>query len=194
MKTLLLILLSLLITTNVYADLPKEIKSNELKWVPFSKQKVAKDVYRAILKKENIEDNEIDGELVAFVDLNYDKKDEIVVKSQRLGGAFLDAYVFFENKNNKWQHILTFTGGFILNNQHPDWFNKKYNDKDKMYYTITQWQRFGSADTWQHVFVYKNDKYVFINSQRVPLTVLYQKDFQKMLLEINGHPLSGDWN
>ena len=100
MKTLLLILSLLLITSNAYADFPKEIKSNELKWVSFSKQKVAKDVYRAILKKENIEDNEIDG-VVAFVDLNYDKKDEIVVKSQRLGGAFLDAYVFFENKNNK---------------------------------------------------------------------------------------------
>ena len=194
MKLPTLFLSLLLITTNTYADLPKEIKSNELKWVPFSKQKVAKDVYRAILKKKNIEDNEIYDELVAFVDLNYDKKDEIVVKSQRLGGAFLDAYVFFENKNNKWQHILTFTGGFILNNQHPDWFNKKYSDKDKMYYTITQWQRFGGAETWQNVFVYKDDKYVFINEQRVPLTVLYQKDFQKMLLEINGHPLSGYWN
>ena len=63
-----------------------------------------------------------------------------------------------------------------------------------MYYTITQWQRFGGAETWQNVFVYKDDKYVFINEQRVPLTVLYQKDFQKMLLEINGHPLSGYWN
>lgn len=183
-------LILLLISFDCYGGISDEIKSNDLKWNTISKQSVPSSAYQVIMKDLNYMPNES----FAFVDLNYDNKDEIIVKSTSLGGAFLDAYLFYENKNNKWQHLITFTGGFILTNQHPDYYNKKYSEKDRMYYTITQWQRVGSAETWQSVYVYRNNKYREVDSQRVPLTVLYQKDFQKMLLEINFHPSNGYFN
>ncbi len=186
------IFLFLFITSNIsiaFARQPLEIKSNELFSIN-SKCNISDSAQKAISNKiKNTYDSQY-----ACIDLNYDKTNEIIVKSHSQGGVFLDAYLFFENKDNLWHHILTLTGGFILNNQHPDSHGKSFSKEDRMYYTITQWQRVGGEETWQSSFAYRKNKYIETSSQRVPLTVLYQKDFQKMLLEINNHPSNGYWN
>jgi hypothetical protein len=93
-----------------------------------------------------------------------------------VGGSGGRGFVFLEKQHGKWKVITRFTGGFILNNR---WTPSTYNPK---YLTMTVWSRTGAAETWQDLYAYKNNKYKVVNSQQVPLTVLYSKDFQEMLL------------
>jgi hypothetical protein len=189
-----LFILFLIIISSAYAEVPEEIKSNKLKWVMLRNSHISKDEHRVISNKFNNKDNMYDAQ-IAFVDLNYDKKDEIVVKSFHEGSAFQAAYFFFEKKNNQWHQILTLYGGFILNNVRcHDCDDPKYSDKERMYYTITNWIRGGSMHTDQEVYVYKKNKYIQVNSQTIPLTVMHQKDFTKMLLELNDLPTNTLWN
>ena len=123
----------------------------------------------------------------SLFDLNGDKQDEILVRSLGLSGSGGATFIFFEKQKGKWKEIALFTGGFILNQA---WVPDKYNNK---YLTITQWRRNGAEETFQTVWGFKNNKYEEISSQVVPLSVLYSKDFQKLILDINWMCWK-DWN
>jgi hypothetical protein len=148
-----------------------EIKASDLEWN--SHTKIPKEISR-YMKKRYLGINQF-----SLIDLNKDGKDEIIIRSTSLGGSGGEGFVFFEKQNNDWKEIINFTGGFILSHLDiPQAFNSRY-------YTITQWRRYGGSDTRQSLLAYKNHKYHFVSEQPIPLTVLYSKDFQKMILDIN---------
>lgn len=150
----------------------EEVKATDLNWR--SSSEISKEVFEYTKKHNQISINQF-----ARFDLNKDGVDEIIIRSSTLSGSGGQGFMFLERQNGKWTELISFTGGFILSQLDvPKTFNQKY-------YTITQWRRFGNADTRQSFLAYKNHKYQFISEQPVPLTVIYSKEFQKMLLDIN---------
>jgi len=149
-----------------------EVKAKDLDWQ--NGDKIPKEISTYLTKHNPISINQF-----TFFDLNNDGRDEVIIRSVSLGGSGGEGFMFLEKKNGAWAELINFTGGFILSKLDVP---KSYNQK---YYTITQWRRFGNADTIQSFLAYKNHKYHFVSEQPVPLTVLYSKDFQKMLLDIN---------
>jgi len=150
-----------------------EIKSTELIWRNSSEMPL--DAVKTIKTKFN----KIDAANFSLIDLNGDSIDELIVNSESMSGSGGRVFMFLEKQNGKWKEIALFTGGFILNNR---WTPKTYNRK---YLTITQWARTGASETWQDLWSYKDKKYQIVSSQPVPLAVLYSKDFQKMILDLN---------
>lgn len=150
-----------------------EIKVSDLVWENFSR--VPKDAIKAI-KKTNpyFESNEY-----AFFDLNRDGVDEIIFKNSDYTGTGGQGFSIMEKKKNGWKEILGVSGGFIINNLSiPKGFSSRYN-------TLTNWHRYGAYETIQYLWAYKNNKYQVVSDQPVPITVLYSKDFQKLILDIN---------
>jgi hypothetical protein len=150
-----------------------EIKTTDLVWVDFSHIpndaiKVLKNIYRY---PEN-------GEY-SLLDINYDGINEIILKNNDYSGSGGRGFSILEKQNGKWHEILGVTGGFIFGSLNvPD----KY---DSRHFTITQWTRVGGTNTIQSLWAYKKNKYELVSDQPVPITVLYSKDFQKLLLDIN---------
>ena len=184
MKKVFLIIVSFFVTANSYADCRKlpyiserpkivkredEIKSTDLVW---QSSPIPPDILKLIKTDIQVAD-------FSLFDLDKDGIDELLVSSNSLGGSGGRGFVFLEKQAGKWKIIAKFTGGFILNNR---WTPTTYNPK---YLTMTVWSRAGAAETWQDLYAYKNNKYKTVNSQQVPLTVLYSKDFQEMLLNLN---------
>ena len=150
----------------------REVKATDLKWREGSE--APKEVFEYTKKHDKISIN-----YFARFDLNKDGVDEIIIRSSTFSGSGGQGFMFLERQNGKWTELISFTGGFVLSQLDvPKTFNQKY-------YTITQWRRFGNADTRQSFLAYKNHKYQFISEQPVPLTVIYSKEFQRMLLDIN---------
>lgn len=189
-KLIILSIISSCLVFNSYAkcravDIPKatvrpqingpqdEIKLTDLVWEGFNK--VPKDAIQAIKKvypyAESTE--------YSFFDLNRDGIDEIIFKNSDYSGSGGQGFSVLEKQKGIWREILGVSGGFIINNLSlPDGYSYKYP-------TLTQWHRYGAYKTIQYYWAYKNNKYQVISDQPVPVTVLYSKDFQKMILDIN---------
>ncbi|CAM8393486.1 hypothetical protein MCEMHM7_01071 [Candidatus Methylopumilus planktonicus] len=182
-KALLAILL-FVATANSYGDCRKipyvserpkivnredEIKSTDLVWQSSSIPPEILKLIKTDIKVADFSSFDLDGNGI----------DELLISNNNLGGSGGRGFVFLEKQSGKWKVIAKFTGGFILNNR---WTPTTYNPK---YLTMTVWSRTGAAETWQDLYAYKNNKYKMVNSQQVPLTVLYSKDFQEMLLNLN---------
>ena len=150
-----------------------EIKTSDLLWQDFSK--VPKDAIKAIKKFYPY----FESTSYSFFDLNNDGVDEIIFKNSDYSGSGGQGFSILEKQNGHWKEILQASGGFIINNlTTPKGYNRRYN-------TLTQWHRYGAHETVQYLLAYKNHKYQIVSDQPVPVTVLYSKDFQKMILDIN---------
>ena len=157
-----------------------EINPTDLIWT--NGKDIPSDAMKYISKTE-----ELGTAYFSQFDLNNDGQNEILIRSLGLSGSGGATFIFLEKQKGKWREIAAFTGGFILNGA---WVPDKYNKK---YLTITQWRRNGGEETFQSVWGFKNNQYEEISSQAVPLTLLYSKDFQKLLLDINWMCWK-DWN
>jgi hypothetical protein len=150
-----------------------EIKLSDLVWQNYSQ--VPKDAIET-LKKIHPDPK---STAYSFFDLNGDGIDEIILKNPNYTGSGGQGFSILEKQNGHWREILQANGGFIINNlTTPKGYNPRYN-------TLTHWHRYGAYETVQYLLAYKNHKYQIVSEQPVPVTVLYSKDFQKMILDIN---------
>ena len=150
-----------------------EVKLTDLVWESFSH--VPKDAIQ-IIKKVNPYPESTE---YSFFDLNRDGIDEIIFKNSDYSGSGGQGFSILEKQKSGWKEILGVSGGFIINNLSlPKGYSSKYP-------TLTQWHRYGAYETVQYLWAYKNNKYQVVSDQPVPVTVLYSKDFQKMILDIN---------
>lgn len=149
-----------------------EVKASDLIWS--DGKSIPKDAWKVIKKIE-----ELGTAHYALFDLNNDGNNEILIRSSGYSGSGGAGFIFLEKQKSTWREIASFTGGFIISGA---WVPDKYQSK---YLTITQWQRNGAKQTFQTVLGYKNNKYEEISNQSVPLTLLYSKEMQKLLLDIN---------
>ncbi len=189
-KTTIFVLLHLLIVVDVSAkcrafDIPKatirpqiqgpedEVKLSDLVWQDHTE--IPKDAIKAIKKFFPY----AESTSYSLFDLNNDGIDEIIFKNSNLSGSGGQGISILEKQNGHWKEILQTSGGFIINNLTiPKSYNHRYN-------TLTHWHRYGAYETVQYLLAYKNNKYQIVSDQPVPITVLYSKDFQKMILDIN---------
>ena len=149
-----------------------EVKASDLIWS--DGKNIPKDALKVINKIE-----ELGTAHYAMFDLNNDGNNEILIRSSGFSGSGGAGFIFLEKQKGSWTEIASFTGGFIISEA---WVPEKYNQK---YLTITQWMRNGAEQTFQTVLGYKNNKYEEISNQSVPLILLYSKEMQKLLLDIN---------
>jgi hypothetical protein len=179
-----------LVAVNSYAkcralDIPKatirpqiqspedEVKLSDLVWQDHTE--MPKDAIKAIKKFFPY----AESTSYSFFDLNNDGVDEIIFKNSDHSGSGGQGFSILEKQNGHWKEILQTSGGFIINNLNtPNGYNHRYN-------TLTHWHRYGAYETVQYLLAYKNHKYQIVSEQPVPVTVLYSKDFQKMILDIN---------
>ena len=178
----------ILISTNSYGDCrdiknpsaqpfinspEKEVKVTDLFWQDYSQ--VPKDAIKAIKKLYPYPESTT----YSFFDLNSDGIDEIIFKNSDYSGSGGQGFSILEKQKNKWVEIIGVSGGFIINNGHV---HDGYSNK---YYRLTQWHRYGAVETIQYFWAYKNNKYQIVSEQPVPTTILYSKEFQKLILDIN---------
>ena len=150
-----------------------EVKLSDLVWQDHTE--IPKDAIKAIKKFFPY----AESTSYAFFDLNSDGIDEIIFKNSDHSGSGGQGFSILEKQNGRWKEILQASGGFIINNlTTPKGYNRRYN-------TLTHWHRYGAYETVQYLLAYKNNKYQIVSDQPVPITVLYSKDFQKMILDIN---------
>jgi len=150
-----------------------EVKLSDLVWQDHTE--IPKDAIKAIKKFFPY----AESTSYAFFDLNSDGSDEIIFKNSDHSGSGGQGFSILEKQNGRWKEILQASGGFIINNlTTPKGYNRRYN-------TLTHWHRYGAYETVQYLLAYKNNKYQIVSDQPVPITVLYSKDFQKMILDIN---------
>ena len=149
-----------------------EVKASDLIWS--DGKNIPKDAWKVINKIE-----ELGTAHYALFDLNNDGNNEILIRSAGFSGSGGAGFIFLEKQKGTWTEIASFTGGFIIS---WAWAPEKYNKK---YLTITQWTRNGAEQTFQTVLGYKNNKYEESSNQSVPLIILYSKEMQKLLLDIN---------
>ena len=149
-----------------------EVKASDLIWS--DGKNIPKDAWKVINKIE-----ELGTSHYALFDLNNDGNNEILIRSSGFSGSGGAGFIFLEKQKGSWTEIASFTGGFIISEA---WVPEKFNKK---YLTITQWTRNGAEQTFQTVLGYKNNKYEESSNQSVPLMILYSKEMQKLLLDIN---------
>ena len=189
-KIITLLLLSYFLIPNAYAKcradgIPKatvkpkingpedEIKVTDLIWVDFSH--VPNDAIKTI----KIFYHHPESTEYSFLDLNYDGVEEIILKNNDYSGSGGQGFSILEKQKGGWREILGVTGGFIFGSLD---LPIRY---DSHYFTITQWTRVGGINTIQSLWAFKKNKYELVSRQPVPITVLYSKDFQKMILDLN---------
>jgi hypothetical protein len=189
-KIITLVMLSYCLIPNAYSkcradNIPKatirpqiqgpedEVKLSDLVWQDHTE--IPKDAIKAIKKFFPY----AESTSYSFFDLNNDGIDEIIFKNSDHSGSGGRGFSILEKQNGHWKEILQASGGFIINNlTTPKGYNHRYN-------TLTHWHRYGANETVQYFLAYKNNKYQIVSDQPVPITVLYSKDFQKMILDIN---------
>ena len=123
-----------------------------------------------------------------FLDLDYDKVDEYIVKGDSPSGG--TSFYFFQKQKNKWKVILTINGGFVLSPY--DYYEDKLKNINKSYSKITNWSRSGVDETYQTEYVYINGKYEMLSEQKVPLVLLHKKEFLELMVRLNDEGVK--WN
>lgn len=122
-------------------------------------------------------------------DLNGDGTDEYIVRGGQPSGG--TQFYFLEKQNKKWKLITYFSGGFVLS---PADKLTGLNEKQKRYYKITYWHRYGRNDTWQYDLIYKNGEYQSHGEIQIPLNVLHTYEFLERMRMLNGFLRLSQWN
>jgi hypothetical protein len=122
-------------------------------------------------------------------DLNADGIDEYIVRGGQPSGG--TQFYFLQKQNKKWKLITYFSGGFVLS---PANKLAGLNEKQKRYYKITYWHRYGMNDTWQYDLIYKNGEYQQHSELQIPIEVLHTHDFLERMRMLNGFLRLNQWN
>ena len=122
-------------------------------------------------------------------DLNGDGRDEYIVRGGQPSGG--TQFYFLQKQNRKWKLITYFSGGFVLS---PLTDLNGLTKKQKSYYKITFWHRYGMNETHEYELVYKNGEYIEVSDKTVSIDTLKSYEFLKLMRELNGFLRLEQWN
>lgn len=113
----------------------------------------------------------------AFVDLNGDEKDEIIIADPPSGGSGGSIHYILKQRGKEWVAIGTFHGGLAFTHRDD---NVKYEDN---FYRIIVYYR--SGDTYQQIFDYKRGRYRFSSEVMLPSVITQTPWWRKLWEQLN---------
>ncbi|MCG3770488.1 MAG: hypothetical protein JW384_01638 [Nitrosomonadaceae bacterium] len=146
----------------------------EGRWLPTCDASFPKDAFRAFSREANMDVAE-EPFYFAWVNLDRDGENELVIASRKLSGSGGTGYFILRKVGKVWQRIAEFQGGLVFS----------LDENPSPFYRITSYPR--SGETWQVTYEYRGVAYQLTSHVLLPKVISRSTWWHPFWLRINSY-------